>query len=541
MQPFWGQRMMSLLKQRTAVIAIAAVLVSGVIGTIVAVAWTGPGIASIAIGQIGTTACSPGYYSSCTGNGGRPEYWCSDFAHWVWHKAGVNTDGLTPAAGSFGEYGPLRRTPAVGDAVLFGYNGAGYAQHVAIVVQVNSNGTIKSVGGDENGQSGGNWAATATVAEDGPYSGAVGYSSYMEMYLSGYVAPSGSGGADGGGGGTSGNAYTGPIVAPPGGANPPAGTTPPSTKRWVNTFGSAPGYAGGWTRVGTLYANTSNYVFCKEWGAKITDSAGNYNQWWMWTDLDTGGQGWVSAYYLALWGNDQANDNSGNVIPNCYGHGSGAVGKSGANPGPPGGAHQPAGTTLPTKYYWVSTFANATGYYGGWTAAGTLYANTNYVYCKQWGARISDSSGAYNHWWLWTDLDTGGSGWVSAYYLSNWGNDVAKDNYGNVIPNCWGNGSAPGASGTPSGSYSKYWVNTFAAAPGYNGSWNHVGTLYAGTNYVFCKIWGALVSDSAGNYNHFWLWTDLDTGGQGWVSAYYLSLWGNDVAKDNSGNVIPNC
>jgi hypothetical protein len=91
-----------------------------------------------------------------------------------------------------------------------------------------------------------------------------------------------------------------------------------------------------------------------------------------------------------------------------------------------------------------------------------------------------------------------------------------------------------------SGSYTKWWATTFGSAPGYIGS-QRVGTLYAATNYMFCKAWAGVVTDSSGNYNHWWLWTDLDTGGQGWVSAYYLSKWGNDEAKDNNGNVIPNC
>jgi uncharacterized membrane protein len=69
-----------------------------------------------------------------------------------------------------------------------------------------------------------------------------------------------------------------------------------------------------------------------------------------------------------------------------------------------------------------------------------------------------------------------------------------------------------------------------------------VGVLYANKNYLFCKAWGGMVTDSSGNYNHWWLWTDLDNhGGQGWVSAYYLKNWGNDEAKDDSGHVIPNC
>ena len=35
--------------------------------------------------------------------------------------------------------------------------------------------------------------------------------------------------------------------------------------------------------------------------------------------------------------------------------------------------------------------------------------------------------------------------------------------------------------------------------------------------------------------------SDLDTGGQVWVSAYYLSKWGNDQELDNNGNAIPSC
>ncbi len=58
---------------------------------------------------------------------------------------------------------------------------------------------------------------------------------------------------------------------------------------------------------------------------------------------------------------------------------------------------------------------------------------------------------------------------------------------------------------------------------------------------VFCKEWGANTSDSSGNFNHYWLWANLGTGGQGRISAYYLSRWDNDEAKDNSGNVIPDC
>lgn len=105
-------------------------------------------------------------------------------------------------------------------------------------------------------------------------------------------------------------------------------------------------------------------------------------------------------------------------------------------PPPPGGSALTS-TAFPTTRWWVSTFGTAPGYRGGWTQVGVLYGNTNYVFCKAWGAVITDSSGNFNHWWMWTDLDTGGGqGWVSAYYLSKWGNDVAKDNSGNVLPDC---------------------------------------------------------------------------------------------------------
>jgi CHAP domain len=274
------------------------------------------GIVSIAHQNLGMKACSTnsaggtGYYTSCTGNGGQPEFWCSDFARWVWAQAGRDTVGLNAESGSFGLYGPLHSTPHLGDAALFNYNGNGNADHVALVVQVNSNGTIVTIGGDENGVEGPTWARTASVVKDGPYSSALGYSSAMGMTISGYVSPQGSGvGAGGVGGGSV-------VPAPPGGATPPSGAAFPTAKWWVTTFASAPGYGGGWRRVGTLYAGT-NYVFCKDWGAQISDSVGNYNHWWLWTDLDTGGQGWVSAYYLSKWGNDVAKDNAGTVIPNC--------------------------------------------------------------------------------------------------------------------------------------------------------------------------------------------------------------------------------
>ncbi|MFC4114009.1 N-acetylmuramoyl-L-alanine amidase [Nonomuraea zeae] len=97
-----------------------------------------------------------------------------------------------------------------------------------------------------------------------------------------------------------------------------------------------------------------------------------------------------------------------------------------------------------------------------------------------------------------------------------------------------GTGPAPG----------KYWVDTFADAPGHaTPGGARTGTLLRGTNYVYCRTWGPIVQ-SGSSFNHWWLKTDLDSGSpwqNQWVSAYYLSRWGNDQAKDNNGNDIPDC
>lgn len=101
------------------------------------------------------------YYSGALGagspcaNGWRAQEWCADFARWVWGQAGARTAGLSGAAGSFAGYGTYRSGAAasnarVGDAVLFNYNGRGYASHVGIVTGVNSNGTITMISGNSS-------------------------------------------------------------------------------------------------------------------------------------------------------------------------------------------------------------------------------------------------------------------------------------------------------------------------------------------------------------------------------------------------------
>jgi MYXO-CTERM domain-containing protein len=167
---------------------------------------TGSSIASLALANVGGMACKTNslggssFGSSCTGNGGSPEYWCADFALWVWANAGVsNVSGLDAAAGSFYVYGQnngtLSNSPAVGDAVVFDYQGGGVADHVAIVTQVNGDGTIESVSGDWNGQSGSEatFSSTSQVVLNSPaYASTVGSTpGVMGMTISGFIAPTG--------------------------------------------------------------------------------------------------------------------------------------------------------------------------------------------------------------------------------------------------------------------------------------------------------------------------------------------------------------
>jgi hypothetical protein len=200
---------------------------------------SGSGIAGIALANVGDGACSRNsaggiaFDSSCTGNGGSPEYWCADFARWVWAQAGVDTAGLDAGAGSFFAYGQtnqtLHFTPSVGDAVVFNYHGGASADHVAIVVQVNADGTVETVSGDWAGVGGSEaaFSSTSHVFLNAPaYGGAVGTApGIMGMTISGYVAPAGG-------------------LAPSG----PAAPAPPPTYYYQGVAGDATG--GGYWIVG---------------------------------------------------------------------------------------------------------------------------------------------------------------------------------------------------------------------------------------------------------------------------------------------------
>jgi hypothetical protein len=128
----------------------------------------GQDIVNFARANLGKGTCSTnslggtGFETSCKSNGGSPQYWCADFAKWVWKNSRVeDLAGLTPAAHSFYTYGIDRRTlsvtPQISTVALFSNrNGdatsdGGGIHHVAIVSQVNVDGTIEAISGGGNG------------------------------------------------------------------------------------------------------------------------------------------------------------------------------------------------------------------------------------------------------------------------------------------------------------------------------------------------------------------------------------------------------
>jgi hypothetical protein len=160
-------------------------------------------VVSLALANVGGTACGSNslrgtsFETSCTGNGGQPEYWCSDFAAWVWENGGADATNLTAAAGSFYLYGQahgtLSDTPALGDAVVFDYHGNGSADHVAIVTQIDEDGTIETVSGDWDGENGteAHFSSTSSVVLNTPaYAPTVGSNpDTMAMTISRFIAP----------------------------------------------------------------------------------------------------------------------------------------------------------------------------------------------------------------------------------------------------------------------------------------------------------------------------------------------------------------
>lgn len=142
---------------------------------------------------------------SCSGGySGGPEFWCADFAMWAWANSGLNTSGLTAAAQSFYTYGQshgtFHSTPQTGDAITFASSRGGYANHVAIVTAVNSDGSVTTANGDWGGSSGSMayFAKTSSVVKITIASSQTSTGSWVpaeNYYITGIIGPSGSGGS----------------------------------------------------------------------------------------------------------------------------------------------------------------------------------------------------------------------------------------------------------------------------------------------------------------------------------------------------------
>jgi len=201
----------------TASVSAALLLTAGLLGmfAVTPANASTTGAASLAAANIGksagTCAVSPTTNSlggnqfehSCSGGySGGPEYWCADFAMWVWANSGLETSGLTAAAQSFYTYGQshssFHSTGEPGDAVVYSSTRGGYANHVAIVTAVNADGSVVTANGDWGGQSGSgmaHFAVTSSVVKItipasrtsvGSWVPAAGY------YITGFVGASGS-------------------------------------------------------------------------------------------------------------------------------------------------------------------------------------------------------------------------------------------------------------------------------------------------------------------------------------------------------------
>ncbi|MFD8492728.1 CHAP domain-containing protein [Amycolatopsis sp. NPDC059657] len=134
-------------------VAGALTMIAGslTVAALPAQAATGADIANVARAQLGK-GCGGNPWPCHSGE------WCADFAGWVWRQAGVDANGITAAAASFVSYGRARGTitnqPHVGDAIVYQYDGAGWAAHVNIVTGVRGDGYVQTVGGNEGGGAG---------------------------------------------------------------------------------------------------------------------------------------------------------------------------------------------------------------------------------------------------------------------------------------------------------------------------------------------------------------------------------------------------
>jgi hypothetical protein len=142
-----------------------------------------------------------GFNSSCTGNGGQPEYWCADYVGWVWGHSGNSETGVTAWAPTVYEYGQKHGTlhtsssyvPRPGDAIT--YSDSSAVQHVGIVAAMNGpENQAVIISGDTHGtgDTQAEYASTSKVWIDVAAAGSwkVGQSpDYTRHTISSYVSP----------------------------------------------------------------------------------------------------------------------------------------------------------------------------------------------------------------------------------------------------------------------------------------------------------------------------------------------------------------
>ncbi|MGI5169558.1 hypothetical protein ACQEU3_34925 [Spirillospora sp. CA-253888] len=168
-----------------------------------------------------------------------------------------------------------------------------------------------------------------------------------------------------------------------------------------------------------------------------------------------GPAGWVVAGVLAvalagammaLWPRGDTARPAGTARPTGSPDGTGASGE----PVGPQASASPSALATVGERFWVDTFQEAEGFTRPDSSSGVigvLDAGRNWVLCRRKGSREqrTDAQGRVhrNHWWLLTGIDrfygdggTNPRAWVSALYLSRWGDDEAKDDEGRDIPQC---------------------------------------------------------------------------------------------------------
>ena len=201
-------------------------------------------MAAVSAANVGKGPCSTnsaggsGFDGSCSVGS-----WCAVYLKWVWEQAGVSTNGISASAASFitaaGSFGGTVHTdpgyvPQVGDAIVFNYNGAGYADHVGMIEAVHGDGSVDVIHGNINGvvYRINNIPASKARVGSNMNTGGLTVGNYAQPIISAFVT---AGGAGGGGGLADGQfvSYQGTVYRIAGGA-------PIAVASWDNIGGPQP-------------------------------------------------------------------------------------------------------------------------------------------------------------------------------------------------------------------------------------------------------------------------------------------------------------